>query len=56
VKFHQAGDVQAKVVGAHHRALNPTLAQKVKAVQLDFGAQGDHAHNGGQTARTQHGK
>src|SRR2546422_5799172 len=56
VEFDEAGHVDAKMVGAHRRALDATLSEEIEAVQLDLLAERDHADDGRSAAGREHRK
>jgi hypothetical protein len=53
VELDQPRHVGAEAVRSHHAALDAALAQEVDAVQLDLGADRDHADQRRRAARAQ---
>src|SRR6266702_5691398 len=46
VELDEPRHVDAKMIGAHRRALDFSFTQEIKAMQLDLLAERDHADNG----------
>src|SRR6266567_4587011 len=56
VELDEPRHVDAKIIGAHRRALDFSFTQEIKAMQLDLLAERDHADNGRGAAGCQHRK